>query len=195
MQEGIFGDRERAVEANYFRQQDARLLESLRKNASLDDIALALRDKLHVDNPDLLAEARELGVTAETAPAFLVAPLVKLAWADGSATKAEKGAVMRFAKSRGIDEGSPAHAKLGEWLETRPSDRLFELSVDAIREGFAVLPHEEREQRIRMVLRACEDVAKASSPSVARILGLGSNISDQEAEILEWIEAGLRGSA
>jgi len=32
------------MEANYFRQQDARLIERLRKNAKLDDIAAALAE-------------------------------------------------------------------------------------------------------------------------------------------------------
>ena len=51
MQDRIFGDREKAAEEAYFRQADARLLETLRQKAHLDDIAVALGQKLQVDNP------------------------------------------------------------------------------------------------------------------------------------------------
>ena len=61
MDKDIFRDRAQGEESAYFRQQDARLLERLRQGAKLDDIAVALRDKLEIDKPDLLLRARELG--------------------------------------------------------------------------------------------------------------------------------------
>ena len=48
MDKGIFTDREKAMEANYFRQQDAKLLERLRKDSSLDEIALALKSTIPI---------------------------------------------------------------------------------------------------------------------------------------------------
>jgi len=104
MQDRIFGDREKAMEESYFRQEEARLLEKLRQKASLDEIAVALRDVLLVENPELLARARQLGITAETAPAFFLAPLVQVAWAEGKVTKDELEAVLKIARERGIDE-------------------------------------------------------------------------------------------
>ena len=76
MSDRIFQDREKAREADYFRKEEARLLEKLRQHAKLEDIAGALRDKLQVDNPELLAAVRDLGITAETVAAFFLAPLV-----------------------------------------------------------------------------------------------------------------------
>jgi len=58
MNKGPLSDREQAMEANYFRQQDALLIEKLRQQASLDEIASAVADKLKVDNPDLLTRVR-----------------------------------------------------------------------------------------------------------------------------------------
>jgi hypothetical protein len=89
MDKGIFADREKAMEANYFRQQDAKLLEKLRKDAKLDEIAVALAEKLKVDNPDLLARIRTLGIGADNVEAFLAAPLVQVAWAEGKVSKRE----------------------------------------------------------------------------------------------------------
>jgi len=192
MDKGIFNDREKAMEANYFRQQDARLIERLRQGAKLDDIAEALRDKLQLDNPELLARAREVGVTAETAPAFFLAPLVQVAWAEGKVSKREHETVLRLALARGIEEGSAAFAQLGAWLETRPSDELFDASVEVIKYGFAVLPLRERDERIERIVEACREVAAASGTELAHLLGLGTGISKVEASMLDDLNGKLR---
>jgi hypothetical protein len=117
MQDRIFGDREKAMENSYFRDRDAKLVERLRQEASSTTSPRALADKLQVDNPDLLLRARQAGVTADTAPAFFLAPLVQVAWAEGSVRKAERETVLRIARERGIEKGSPAYAQLAEWLK------------------------------------------------------------------------------
>src|SRR4051812_32143369 len=100
----LFGDRERAMEDSYFRQHDAKLVERLRQESTLDDIARALADKLQVDNQDLLSRARQAGVTAETASAFFLSPLVQVAWAEGSVSSQEHETVLRIARERGIED-------------------------------------------------------------------------------------------
>jgi hypothetical protein len=193
MDKGIFSDREKAMEANYFRQQDARLLERLRQGAKLDDIAEALRDKLHVDNPELLARVRALGVTADTVAAFFAAPLVQVAWAEGKVIKREAEAVLRLARERGIAEESPAYAQLIEWLKVRPDQELFDTALEVIKHGFSVLPLKEREARIDRLLDACHKVGEASGSEIARQLGLGDGVSRTEASVLDTISNKLRG--
>src|SRR3954454_19321394 len=121
MDKGILSDREKAMEANYFRQQDARLLESLRNANKFDAMAEALRDGLQVDNPELLERVRAQGVDADSAAAFLLLPLVEVAWAEGSVSKKEQDTVVRIAHERGVAEGSPGEGRLLEWLRERPS--------------------------------------------------------------------------
>ena len=65
-----------------------------------------------MDNPELLRRVMELGVTLDTAPAFLLAPLVQVAWAEGEVTEREHKTVLRLAGARGVEESSPAHAQL-----------------------------------------------------------------------------------
>ena len=192
MDKGIFQDREKAMEAKYFRDQDARLVEKLRQHAKLDEIASALADKLQVDNPDLLLRAKGLGITAEAAPAFLLAPLVQVAWAEGSVTKAEHDAVLRLAHDRGVEVGSPAEAQLIEWLKSRPSDEVFDTSVEVIKYGFAVLPPREKEERIKRVTDACREVAAASGGGLQQLLGLRNSVSSTEASMLDEITRTLR---
>jgi hypothetical protein len=194
MEKDSFKERERSIEETYFRQRDAKLLERLRQEAKLEDIATALAEKLQVDNPDLLSRVRELGVTVDTAPAFFSAPLVQVAWAEGSVTKQEHDAVLRLARARGIEENSPAFALLLEWLRVRPPDAVFDTAVEVIKSGFAVLPPEEKEERIKRIVQACHEVAMASGGGLAKLLGLGS-ISSDEASILDTITSTLRSNS
>jgi hypothetical protein len=194
MTKGIFDEREHALEANYFRQQDAKLIDKLRQNAKLDEIATVLAEKLQVDNPDLLLRARQLGINADTAAALFVAPLVQVAWAEGSVGRQERNAVLRLARGRGVEIGSPAYTQLVEWLKVRPSDSLFETALEVIRSGFAVLPPGEIEERIGRVIDACREVAAASGNTLAQALrlGLGSATSDTETAMLDTIANKLR---
>jgi hypothetical protein len=194
MDDGIFSDREKAMEANYFRQQDAKLIEQLRGDAKLDDIAVALAEKLRVDNPDLLARARALGVTADTAAAFFLAPLVQVAWAEGSASKQEQQTVLRLARERGIDEGSTAYGQLNEWLAVRPPEALFDTACEVIKAGFAVLTPGEREERIKGLIEACHKVAEASESQFAKLIGFETGVSKLEESMLDSLNAKLRST-
>lgn len=195
MDKGIFSDREKAMESNYFRQQDAKLLEKLRQKAPLDEIAGALRDKLQIDNPDLLQRVRDQGVTPDTAPAFFLLPLVQVAWAEGKVSKREHETVLRLAETRGVEGGSPSHAQLVTWLESRPDDALFDVAVEVLKYSFGVLPPAERDERIESVLHACHEVAAASGTELAHLLGLGSGVSKIEASMLDTLNSRLRRRA
>jgi hypothetical protein len=193
MEKDIFKERERGMEAAYFRQQDAKLIERLHQEAKLEEIAIALAEKLQVDNPDLLLRVMELGVTVDSAPAFFLAPLVQVAWAEGTVTEPERDTVLRLARARGVEASSPAYAQLLKWLRERPVDALFDTAVEVIKYGFSVLPSEEQEERIKRVVQACHEVAAASGRSgLAKLLGLGSGVSSDEASILDTITSTLR---
>jgi hypothetical protein len=196
MPKDIFDDRGRAEEAAYFRKQDEKLIEKLRARAKLADVAGALAEKLKVDNPDLLKRIVDLGVTLETGAAFVLAPLVAVAWADGDVSNAERDVVLRLAQTRGVSPGSPDHAQLLKWLENRPPEALFEASLEATKIGLSVLPPAEAEQRIAAMIKACEEVAEASG-GLARLLQFHSGISPQEKSVLAEIKVRMekKGSA
>ena len=192
MENEIFKDRERANEAAYFRQEEARLLESLRKRAPLEEIAKALGEKLQVDNPELLERVRLLGLKPETAPALMLAPLVQVAWAEGEVTNKEADTVLRLIQHRGIEADTPAYGQVINWLENRPSDELFDTAVEVIKYGFSVLPDAEKEERIKKIVEACNEVAEASGGGLVKVLGLGSGVSGVEAQTLDTITSTLR---
>ena len=192
MEKDIFKERGRGEEEAYFRQQDAKLIEKLRESARLEEIAIALAEKLQVDNPELLHRVMALGVTLDSAPAFLLAPLVQVAWAEGEVTEREYQTVLRLAGTRGVEERSPAHAQLCQWLRERPPDTLFDTATEVIKVGLSVLPPREQEERIKRIVQACHEVAEASG-GLAKVLGLGSGVSGEEASLLDTITTTLRG--
>ena len=191
MDKEIFKERGRSLEEEYVRKQEAKLLEKLRERGKLEEIAAALAAKLQVDNPDLLRRIMALGVTLETGAAFMMAPLVQIAWAEGAVTDRERETVLRLGGERGIEEASPAHAQLLEWLRVRPSDELFDTAVEAIKAGLSVLTPEERADRVKRIVEACRQVAAASG-GLPRLLGLGTGVSGEEESILDTIAATLR---
>ncbi len=176
----------RAEEDQFFRKHDAELLAKLRQRAKLADLTHALAEKLRIDDPGLLARITALGVTLDTGPAFLLAPLVQIAWAEGFVTHKEKREVLSIAEQRGIAQGSVCYALLEEWLDKRPSDAFFAAAVEAIKTGLAVLPEAERRKRVEQIVTLCQRVA-ATSGGLARALGLSGGIEVAEQAVLDAI--------
>ena len=190
MAKDIFRDRERGEEAAYFRQQDAKLIAKLRQKAQLSEIAHALADKLNADEPALLERIKKLGVTLDTGSAFILAPLVEVAWADGDVSHAERNTILHFAEERGVAPGSRDYHQLLDWLGHRPSDEVFQTAVEAIRIGLSVLPPNESEKRIATMIKACEDVAQAAG-GLARLLSL-DGVSNAESATIAAIRRHLQ---
>jgi hypothetical protein len=190
MSEDIFKERGRSFEEEYFRKHEAKLIAKLREHGRLAEIAEALAMKLQIDNPELLSRIIALGVTIDTGPAFLLAPLVQVAWAEGAVTDRERETVLRLAKERGIEPTSPAYAQLETWLSKRPADALFDAAIEAIKSGLSVLAPEERADRIRRIVDASRQVADASG-GLSRLVGLGG-VSNEEEALLDGMAATLR---
>jgi hypothetical protein len=158
----FFKKKEHGEENQFFRKHDEELLRRLRIRAKPGDLTTSLAEKLQVDDPDLLKPIMELGIIRDTGPAFLLAPLVQAAWAEGKVTNREQETVLQIAHERGIEDGSPAHTVLLQWLRVRPADELFEVAVTAIRVGMSILPDLERSERIKSMVAMCHRVAASS---------------------------------
>jgi tellurite resistance protein len=188
----ILREKERGEEAQYFRRKDQELLQKLREKAHLEEVSRRLGEKLQIEDPALLDSIIRQGVTLETGPAFLLAPAIRVAWAEGKVTPEERDEILKIARQRGIEDGSPAHAQLLEWLAKRPSDELFEASEMSFKLGLSVLPPTERDARIKEIVAQCRRVAAASGGSgLARLLGLSHAVSQQEEIVLAAITARL----
>src|SRR5687768_8450442 len=137
MTKDIFRDRERGEEQAYFRQQDVKLIAKLRQKAQLSEIAHALAEKLHADEPALLERIQKLGVTLDTGSAFILAPLVEVAWVDGEVSHAERDTLLHIAEQRGVAPGSADYHQLLAWLGNRPADDDWLAALEASRIGLS----------------------------------------------------------
>jgi tellurite resistance protein len=190
MPRDAFHDRERAAEAAYFSQHDATLIEKMRARAKLSEIAHAMAAKLRVDDPALLTRIANLGVTPDTAAAFLLSPLVEIAWADGHASPGERDVIVRIATARGVAADSPDMAQLVQWFQVEPPRELYESALDTIKLALSVLPPEEAEERAAAMINACKEVAEAPG-SFERLLSLGGSMSPPERATLAEIRTRL----
>ena len=190
MAKDIFRDRERGEEEAYFRQEDAKLIAKLRQKAQLSEIAHALAEKLQADEPTLLERIQKLGVTLNTGSAFILAPLVEVAWIDGQVSDAERYIILDIAKQRGVEQGSADYDQLLDWLAHRPSDEVFRTALEAIRIGLSVLPPEESEKRIATMIKACEDVAQAAG-GIAQLFHM-DGVSYAESALIAEIRRHLK---
>ena len=66
--------------------------------------------RLQIDDPVLLRRVMGLGVTLDTGAAFLLAPLVQVAWAEGAVTDREREKVLRISTERGAARALHPHA-------------------------------------------------------------------------------------
>ena len=189
MPKDMLRDHERGEEQAYFRQQDAKLIAKLRQKAQLSEIAHALAEKLRADEPALLERIQKLGVTLDTGSAFILAPLVEVAWVGGDVSDAERDTILHIAKQRGVLPGSADYRQLLDWLAHRPSDEVFRTALEAIRIGLSVLPPDESEQRIATIVKACEEVAKAKG-WLAEMLRL-DDVSYAESAVIAAIRRHL----
>lgn len=190
MAKDVFRDRERGEEAAYFRQQDAKLIAKLRQKAQLSEIAHALAEKLHAAEPVLLERIQKLGITLDTGSAFILAPLVQVAWVDGEVSHAERDTILHIAQQRGVEPGSADYRQLLDWVDHCPSDEVFRTALEAIRIGLSVLPPDESEKRITTIIKACEDVAQAAG-GITELLWLDS-ISSAESAVIAAIRSHLQ---
>ena len=191
MTKDAFKDREKGLEEEYFRKSDAKLLEKMREKAKLDEVAVELAKTLQVENPELLRRVIDLGIPKGTGAALLLAPLVQVAWAEGTVTEKERETVLRLAASRGVEKGSPAEAQLLAWLEKRPSDALFATAIDVIKAGISHLTPGEREERVQQYVNAGTQVSEASG-GIAKALGVGRGVSSDERSVLDIVATALR---
>lgn len=139
--------------------------ERLAKAAGLSDVTLG--DRL-----------RALGITSETAPLLDLLPLVMVAWADGSVSRAERAEVMKLVEGRGYASGSASWLFMASLLDARPSGALLE-ELRLVLRDFLRGDIGKGARIVEMSRR----VAEASGA----FFGLGPRIDPREQEVLDRI--------
>ncbi len=183
----ILRDRERALEDEFFRREDQRLVERLKELRGTASTREALAKASGISDPAVLDTLLAHGIKAETVAALSFVPLLEVAWADGRLDAKERSAVLARAHEAGIESGSFAHGLLEAWLERRPDRGLLTAWTQFVHGLSARLsPTEAAAMKTALIQRA-RTVATASG-------GLFSKISSEETAVLDRLEHAFTGA-
>jgi len=176
-------ERGHSMEEEFFRREDAKLLEKLRGLKNAQTTREMLGKATGITDEAVLDKLMSLKIGGETAAALSVLPFVEVAWADGTIDAKEREALITHAKSKGFTPGTTEYALLETWLEARPEPRFFAAWTELVGGLCAQLNAGEIVAlRTKMIDRA-RSVAQASGG----VLGIGK-ISSAETAMLTKLE-------
>ena len=140
---------------------------------------------LNLPDPKLAERMLLLGFDAETASVLYLLPLIQVAWANGSVSRAERAKIMRILRLREIPQGCRAWQLCESLLLSRPTEAFLQNSRQLLQavlksKGRAVEAQVERE-----LIAMCLDVAEVSGG----IFGFGGRVSGAEEEAIRAITA------
>jgi hypothetical protein len=178
----ILRARGRALEDEFFRREDQRLIKRLAELKEAETTREALAKASGISTPAVLDQLVQLGIRAETLAALSVVPLVEVAWADGELDAKERRAIVEHA---GIARESTAGALLEAWLDRRPDAKLLTAwtqTIQAMRNQLAA----DAGARLKTSLL---EKARAVAAASGGMFGVGSKVSRAEVEMLAELEA------
>lgn len=178
----MLSERGRSLEEDYFRKKDRELIEKMRQAAAADQGRQELAKKSGLQDPALLKELEELGFSTETVSLLPLVPVLRVAWAEGGITPAERDLLVRLARSRGISEGGAADRQLLAWMAHRPDAAVFTRAGRLIRAMLDSGSGEAADLSPESLVEYCEQIAAASGG----LLGIG-RVSTEEKQLLASI--------
>jgi tellurite resistance protein len=120
MTDSLLEDRRKALEEQFFKKQDAELLQRMREQRAEQERRQALATASGVRDEAALEAMVQADIGPETLAALGLVPLVAVAWADGKLDDDEREAVLSAARGLGLEEGGPADRLLVGWRSSRP---------------------------------------------------------------------------
>ncbi len=178
-------DRGRALEEEFFRKQNEKLLAKLKEEHQRTMGRAELTKATGISNPQVLDALIAQKVDATAVTAFSLVPLVEVAWADGTLDPKERAAVLKSADESGVKPGTSAHALLDNWLAARPGPELARTWAAYTKALCAKLDAAARAQLKSEIVGRAHKVAAAAGG----LLGLTSKVSDAEKKVLTQLES------
>ena len=185
--EKVLGERGKALEDEFFRKEDERLIAKLREIKAKEATREELSRISGIKNTAILDRLIELGIHAETLVALSIVPLAEVAWADGAIDAKEEQAILDRAAKSGVTPGSSSYDLLKSWLERRPEARLLTAWTQMV-EGISENLTAEQVEALRAGL---VERARAVAGASGGVLGMGK-ISSAETEMIRRLESAFR---
>jgi hypothetical protein len=187
MSDDFLGDRRSALEAEFFRKQDAALIKRLRETGDAKQKKDAFSAASGITDEVVLDKLLAMNITADTIAAVSLVPLVAVAWADGEIDDKERAAVLAGATEAGIRQQDVSYPLLEQWLRNRPPAALLSTWQAYIGALLPTLNAEARDSLKTNLLARARQVAEATGG----VLGLGRKLSEAEVKVLRDLEQAL----
>ena len=179
-------ERGRALEEAFYAKKNAELLGQVKLDLDTKSKRDDIKSATGITDDTVLDSLIGIGVDSSSLAAISIAPMVFVAWADGSINDKEREAVMAGAEKAGISADSTAAKMLSGWLTEKPDASLTEAwkgYIDAIN---LKLPAGDKVKLGEQIMARCSSVAEPAGG----FLGLGS-ISTKEKAILDMLKSTL----
>ncbi len=166
----------------FFEDRDQELLDFLEFETKTkeEEERAVLQTKAGISDSQVLEVLERVGITSSSINAFMLLPLVRLAWADGKIQEGEFESLLKAANDEGITYGTPAYRLLSRWLEERPSDKV----IEAWQEYARAIARELDATSLLAFQQATLGRARRLAETSGGILGLGEKISENERLVL-----------
>ena len=177
-----------SLEEEFFRKQNAELVERLRSTQTKEEARSQMVSISGVQDPALIDQLLAHGVTPSSFAALALAPLVAVAWADRRLEDKEKSAILQEAASSGLQSGSAEYDLLEGWLAEEPSASLMTTWSGYARALSENLGAEQQREFREALLGRANAVASAAGGFAGR-----GKKSPEEQRVLDSIESALGG--
>ncbi len=177
--------RRQALETVFFLKQDAVLREQQRLLEHKKHTRKTMAAISGINNERIIEELMALEVSPADVAALAMAPLVAVAWADGTVQDNERRAVLAAAAANGIVEKTAAFAVLEAWLKHRPPKKLMVAWKHYCAGICEALSPADRSALKAALLERARSVAEAAGS----FLGLTTKVSPAERDVLAQLSA------
>ena len=178
----FLGDREHALENEYFHRKDRELIERLREEGRRQAERRGLEDRLDTHDAAFLEQLQAAGFAPDNLALLHLVPLVEVAWSEGEVTSRERELILAMAARRGVATDGPAYGQLVGWLDQQPDKTFFETTYEAIRKILALKDETSRHADQQNLASWSTKIAEATGG----VLGM-MPISKDERECLRRI--------
>ena len=173
------------IEDDFFFRQTTDLLHHLKVEESRMEVRQQLALASGITNESILNDLLEHDVTASTAAALPLAPLILTAWADGSMEPEERTAIYKAMSDFGLTPSHPAYEQLEIWMDEAPEPSLFDIWLIYIGGLYQSMDEASFEEWKNRILDRAQFVAAAAGG----FMGLGFRVSASEKAMLAKLES------
>lgn len=173
----------------FFQERDQELLDFLQfeTDSEEEQEREQLKSVAGISDPLVLAALKQAGITSASITAFMLMPLVRLAWADSKLQNGEFELLLQAAAEDGIAYGTPAYKLLNRWLEERPTQQM----LDAWWKYAQAVARELDEPSLAAFRHATIGRARRVAEASGGMLGIGEKISENERHVLNDLSNAL----